>query len=147
MRSSVICAAILALAAALAGPGRAWEEPARGTATRAALMDAIRPHAEWSLGAPVEFVVHELRREGDVAFAMLRAQRPGGVPIDTRQTPIIARGEAEDWMEVEEVQVLYRRSGQTWVAVHFAFGASDVWFSWEPLCREYYPVIAEWCTN
>jgi len=35
--------------------GWAWEEPQRGTDTRSALMDALRPHAEWMLGKPVEF--------------------------------------------------------------------------------------------
>ena len=40
---------------------QSYSEPARGTATRAALMDAIRPHVEWDLGQPIEFVVEELR--------------------------------------------------------------------------------------
>ena len=73
----------LALVAALALPGaaQAWEEPARGTELRADLMDALRPMAEWDLGAPVEFVVLDLRVAGDVAFASVMAQRPGGAPI------------------------------------------------------------------
>ncbi|MFT5006729.1 MAG: hypothetical protein ACI8YI_002357 [Paracoccaceae bacterium] len=37
--------------------GDDYVEPARGSETRRALMDAIRPHAEWNLAAPVEFVV------------------------------------------------------------------------------------------
>lgn len=128
-------------------PARAWEEPARGTATRAALMDAIRPHAEWNLGALVQFVVHELRRAGDVAFAMLHAQRPGGGAIVAGQTPMVRRGQAEGWMNVSEIQVLYRKSGETWVAVHYAFGATDVWFAWGPLCRDYRAVISDYCTG
>lgn len=60
----------------LAGAAAAWEEPARGSETRSALLDAIRPIAEWKLGAPVQFVVHHLRRDGDVAFAGLAAQLP-----------------------------------------------------------------------
>ncbi len=129
----------------LTGTVMAWEEPARGTATRSAMMDAIRPHAEWALGAPVEFVVYELRRDGDYGFAMLQAQRPGGGQIPAAQTPLVRRGDAEDWMDVTDIQVLYRKSGTTWVAVHFDFGATDVWFSWEPLCREYQAVITEFC--
>ena len=138
---------VLAVTLSLGTGAQAWEVPARGTPDRAALMDAIRPHAEWYLGAPVEFVVHELRRSGDVAFAMLHAQRPGGGRINAASTPMVLRGEAEDWMDVTEAQVLYRKSGSTWVAVHHAFGATDVWFAWGPLCREYRAVIAEYCVG
>ena len=139
------CLAMLLVWVGLTGSAMAWEEPARGTATRSALMDAIRPQAEWYLGAPVEFVAHDLRREGGLAFAMLRAQRPGGGVINPAQTPMVQRGEAEDWMDVTEIQVLYQKSGKTWVAVHYAFGASDVWFAWGPLCQQYAPVIADFC--
>lgn len=138
---------ILAAGLLVAGQAQAWEEPARGSATRAALMDAIRPHAEWALGGPVEFIVQELRRDGDVAFSSLEAQRPGGGAIDTATTPIVQRQEAEDWMDLEQVLVLYKKSGDTWVAVHFSFGATDAWFVWEPLCREYRPVISDYCNG
>ncbi|MDE0782837.1 MAG: hypothetical protein OSB34_06595 [Planktomarina sp.] len=37
-----------------------WHEPKRGTDTRLALMDAIRPHVEWQLGKPIQFVVDNL---------------------------------------------------------------------------------------
>ncbi|MGK7752335.1 MULTISPECIES: hypothetical protein [unclassified Roseovarius] len=129
----------------LAGSAAAWEEPARGSATRGALMDAIRPIAEWKLGAPVQFVVHDLRREGNVAFAGLTAQRPGGGAIDPRQTPAVARGEEDGSFDISEIFVLYKKSGDTWVAVHYSFGATDAWWSWEPLCREYRAVTPGAC--
>lgn len=142
MRPVLVIACVMSL---LAGAAQAWEEPARGSVTRSALMDAIRPHAEWALGAPVEFVVHDLRRSGDVAFANLLAQRPGGAAIDTANTPIVLREEAWEHESVTDIHVLYKKSGETWVAVHFSFGATDVWFSWGPYCRQYRPVIAEFC--
>ncbi|MGC9371231.1 MAG: hypothetical protein ACP5DX_16975 [Paracoccaceae bacterium] len=143
MRTILIaCLCLVATAADAAD----WTVPQRGSATRAALMDAIRPHAEWELGRPVEFVVRELRVAGDLGFAMLKAQRPGGVPIDMHDTPIARRGGFDaDIAEASELQVLYRKSGQTWVAVHWMIGATDPWFTWTPLCREYYPVIHDWC--
>ena len=49
----------------------AWEEPKRGSDDRMGLMDAIRPHAEWSLGVPIQFVVGQLRVDGDVGYASL----------------------------------------------------------------------------
>ena len=52
-----------------------YSEPGRGTATRSALMDAIRPHVEWDLGQPIEFVVDELRVAGGVVYGALSAQQ------------------------------------------------------------------------
>mgnify|MGYP001627803583 FL=1 len=123
-----------------------WTVPERGTMTRSALMDALRPHVEWELGAPIEFVVGELRVSGNLGFAAVAAQRPGGAPIDIRQTPGFARGTLDpDVMDGTSIQALYRKSGETWVAVHHAIGATDVWFSWDPLCEEYRPVISDYC--
>lgn len=137
-----LCAAMVLASVA---PALAWEEPARGTQTRSALMDAIRPIAEWKLGAPIQFVVHDLRRDGDVAFAGLSAQRPGGKAIDLHQTPAFARGEEDGSFDTKEIFVLYKKSGDTWVAVHYSFGATDVWWSWAPLCREYKAVTPVAC--
>ena len=132
----------------VAGQALAWEEPARGTATRAALMDAIRAHAEWQLGAPVEFVVEELRRSGDIAFASLKAQRPGGGPINLYDTPAYLRDQLypED-MNGTWYHVLYKKSGATWVAVQWSLGATEAWWAWEPTCRAFRPVISEYCTG
>jgi hypothetical protein len=125
---------------------QAWESPARGTATRTALMDALRPHVEWSLGAPVEFVVWDLRRHGDIAFFSGVAQRPGGGEIDIARTPAAQRGELDPEVgDGATVQALYKLSGQTWVVVHFAISASDVWYAWEPICAEFRPIIPEAC--
>ncbi|MEO0750932.1 MAG: hypothetical protein AAFY25_03950 [Pseudomonadota bacterium] len=130
---------------ATASVAQAWEVPARGTPTRAALMDAIRPTAEDLLGAPVQFVVYDLRRSGNVAFGMLHAQRPGGVEIDHASTPAVRRGEMEAWEDVTDAQVFYRRADSGWVVEHYAFGATDVWFATEPFCTQYRAVISDFC--
>lgn len=123
-----------------------WQVPQPGDATRAQMMDALRPHAEWELGAPVEFVVDEIRVSGAFGFAMVRAQRPGGVGIDLYQTPGFLRGTLNpEEMDHTAIQALYRLSGDTWVAVHHAIGATDVWFAWDPLCEEYRSVISDFC--
>jgi len=123
-----------------------WEEPARGTSDRSELMDAIRPHIEWSLGAPIEFVISELRVSEDVAFASLAPQRPGGGKIDLYSTPGHLRGELyPDQMDGTSVSVLYRKLRNTWVAVHFAIGATDVWFASPDYCGDYQGVIPEFC--
>ena len=131
----------------LAGPARAdYVEPARGTELRRTLMDALRPHIEWLLGPPVEFVVWDLRVSGDVAFFSGMAQRPGGGAIELADTPGARREEIDpDVGEGATVQALYTLSGKTWVAVHWGIAATDVWYSYGPFCRDYRAVIPEAC--
>lgn len=139
-------APLLALGLTLALPAAAlaWTEPPRGSALRADLMDAARPLAAWMLDPPVEFVVNDLRVEGDVAFASLVAQRPGGVPIDIYATSGFRRGEiVPEIMDGSTLQVLYQRSGTQWVAVHYAIGATDVWYADPAFCPVWAPVLPE----
>ena len=144
----LILALVLGVSALGGAPvvAQSYSEPARGTATRAALMDAIRPHVEWDLGQPIEFVVDELRVAGDVAYGSLSPQRPGGGAIDLYDTPGYRRGEMEpEYMDGTRVAVLYRKLRETWVAVHHSIGATDVWFAAPDYCIEYAAVIPEWC--
>lgn len=144
----LILALVLGVSALGGAPvvAQSYSEPGRGTATRAALMDAIRPHVEWGLGQPIEFVVEELRVAGDVAYGSLSPQRPGGGAIDLYNTPGSRRGEMEpEYMDGAHVAVLYRKLRETWVAVHHSNGATDVWFAAPDYCIEYAAVIPEWC--
>ena len=138
--------AIFVLIACATGARADYVEPPRGSETREALLDALRPHIEWMLGAPVEFVVWDLRVSGDVAFFSGWAQRPGGGEIVIADTPGARREELDPEVgDGATVQALYRLSGKTWVAVHQGISATDVWYSWEPICREYRAVIPEAC--
>ncbi|KAJ56021.1 hypothetical protein ACMU_09670 [Actibacterium mucosum KCTC 23349] len=128
------------------GAAQGWQEPERGSATRSDLMNAIRPHAEWALGAPVEFVVNDLRVAGGIAFASLAPQRPGGAVIDPARTPAAMRGQFDPiYMDGVALQVLYVQSGALWVALHWEFGATDVWWADPSLCLRFSPVIPEVC--
>ena len=121
-------------------------EPKRGTTLRSSLMDAIRPHIEWELGQPIEFIVNELRASGNYALAFLSPQRPGGIKIDIFKTPGFQRGSFDpNYMDGTAVVVLYEKKRETWVAVHHSIGATDVWFSEPELCSQYQPVIPEFC--
>jgi len=137
---------VTVLTLALPAHAQKYTEPARGSELRNDLLSAIRPHIEWSLGEPIEFVVYDMRVSGNLAFASLWAQRPGGTEIDIRNTP------AARWEELDPevgdgptIQVLYRKSGRVWVAVHHAIAATDVWYSWEPICAIWQPVIPDAC--
>ena len=141
-----IKAALVLAALALPGAAWGWEEPARGTDLRADLMDSLRPMAEWSLGAPVEFVVHELRVDGGAAFASVIAQRPGGAAIDMRDTPMFQRQEIDpEIADGATIQALIQRSGRMWVPVHFGIGATDVWYQYEGFCPIWGRVLPEFC--
>lgn len=140
--------ALLALVACAGSALAEYYEPQRGTAERAAMMDAMRAHAEEQLGAPVEFVVYDLRVSGPMGFAAVYAQRPGGGEIDLYATPGFRDGTIDpEMMDGTSMQALLRKSGQTWVAVHWAIGPTDVWFAYGPFCRRYRAVISDYCAG
>lgn len=131
---------------ALTTPTLAWDTPAKGSPDRKAMMDALRPHAEWNLDAPVEFVVDELRIDGKLGFAMVRPQRPGGQPIDLAKTPIVLRDGADPaYMDGAAMQALLQKQGTTWVVVHWQMGAMDVWWSDPQYCGIWGKVTPEVC--
>jgi hypothetical protein len=136
-------AAVAVLAVPL--PGYAWDTPERGSALRSDLMDALRPHAEWQVGAPVVFRVDALRVNGDVAFGSLHPLRPGGREITRDEVPDRPGWDNPfDWDGVQ-MQVLFQRSGNTWVAVHHVMGATDVWWADPQFCPDWRSVIPEVC--
>lgn len=143
-----ICLAIAGMLAAGAAAAQAWHEPARGSAERRDVMDALRGHAEWSLGAPVQFVVYELRVAGDRGFAAVQPQRPGGAAIDPATTPAVQRSELylED-LDGLHMEALLVRVGQTWVAVEHSFGATEAWWAGWPFCADWQSVIPEFCAQ
>jgi len=145
-RFAAVLGAALLWAAAGAPAFAQYTTPERGSETRSGMMDAMRVFAEEELGAPVEFVVYDLRVSGDIGFGAVQAQRPGGGEIDLYTTPGFAAGTIEpDMMDGSSMQALLRRSGRTWVAVHWAIGATDVWFAYAPFCRRYSAVISDYC--
>lgn len=137
---------ILALTFLIAPMAQAWEEPARGTQLRKDLMDAMRPHATWAFGAPISFVVEDLRAAQDVGFASLRAIRPNGGELGFfDQRPELQLHEEPDFWDGPRFQVLYQRSGNTWVAVHHSLAATDAWWSDPTFCPIWHPVLPETC--
>ena len=147
--SSLSCALLL-LAAPVLTPGPAgaqsWHEPARGSADRAAIMDAMRPVAASYLGAPVEFVVEDLRVAGDIAFASLDAQRPGGGRIDMASTPLAQQGHYSAPIDRPHVSALLRRRGSGWEVTEHMFSPTEPPFYGPDYCRSWAAVLPEaWC--
>jgi|GEM_PF-481795 len=109
---------------------QALHEPARGTAERSQILDAVRPLMEARLGAPVEFVVSWLRSGSGWAFAGLAPQRPGGEPINLRDT--VFAGQAE-YMDGLQTYALLRFQNSRWNIIDFAIGPTDVFWQGDPL--------------
>jgi hypothetical protein len=141
---SALCLILFAAAPAAA---ETFFEPKRGSELRADLMSAIRPHAEWALGKPVQFVIHDLRTDGAVAFAMVTAQRPGGQQIDLARTPLALRdGEYVDDMDGATMQALLVKSGRVWVAVEHTIGATEAWWDYPArYCADWASVLPHTC--
>lgn len=135
----------ICLGLALPGLAQAWFEPERGTELRRELMNAIRPQAEAELGAPVLFVVDDLRVDGKVAFATLQPQRPNGAEIVWSETPLAARGENPIAYDGLTIHVLYALSDAVWEVFAWSVGATDVWWADPQLCATHRPVTPEAC--
>lgn len=134
--------ALLPALALWAGPALAWEEPAPGSDLRTDLLDAVRPVLEWDLDAPLELEVRHLRVEGDRAFLSVQALRPGGGPIDLRETPVVRRdGMSPGAFDGTFFQALLQRSGRMWVPVHHMLGATDVWYAHPDFCPGWRAVL------
>ena len=141
----------LALIAAFCGSAhcvaaQTYREAARGSDTRQEILDAIRPQAEWNFGPPVEFVVGEIRVAGNVAFATVRAQRPGGAQIDIFTTPAVERGQLDPQAgNGPTMEVLLQKSGRVWVGVHYGINSSEGWWYDPVYCPIWSAVLPEIC--
>lgn len=141
-----LAAIVLAIWSSAISAQADFYEPARGSQERKSVLDAMRVFAEEELGAPVEFVVYQMRVSGNQGFAAVYAQRPGGGEINLYNTPGFIAGTIDpEMMDGSSMQALLRKSGRTWVAVHWAIGPTDAWFAYAPFCRRYNQVIADFC--
>lgn len=139
------CAALLALAClGLAVPAafsQAAHEPPRGSTERAAILDAVRPEAAAYLGSSIEFVVRELRVSRDQAYALLGAQRPGGVKIDLKNTPWGQGPYYSGPIDYAGIAALLQRSGGQWIVVEAIFSPTDAPFAEPEHCRDWRDVL------
>ena len=101
---------------------------------RKPLLDLIRPVAAKDLGNPVEFKVNELRSDGDMAFAAVVAQRPGGKSIDPKKTPYVRKlgTQTLEFWDCCHMEAVFKRENGHWIIAESALGSTDVW--WESWC-------------
>jgi hypothetical protein len=138
-------AATVALVIVIAGFLPALAEvstPPKGSPLRSALLDAVRPMVEAELGAPVEFVVDQLRVLGEWAFVLVRPQRPGGGKIEYVYTKYQTAID-QDMFDNDAIALL-RQTPKGWLVYEYVLGATDVpWVEWP----KYYPVPPELFPN
>ena len=127
------------------GTAFAWQEPPRGSDLRSDILGAIRSVAAVELNPPLEFIVNDLRHEGDIAFGSLQPQRPGGRAITWDSTAIAERGEPEDWYDGTRIHAFFQRIDGQWYVDDYSIGATDVWWFKSPLCDTYRSIIPEYC--
>lgn len=123
----------------------AWTEPLRGSETRAALMSSLRTIVAMDLSPPVQFVVSDLRRDGNIAFGMFDPQRPGGGQIPWSDTGFAARGLSRDGFDNLGIQAFFEWIDGHWYVRDYAIGATDVWWYQSSLCDTYKRIIPEFC--
>ena len=118
---------VVALVIGMTGMAQAagWYEPARGSAERKAILDAVRPVIEAQMDGPVEFVIRDLRVEDGWAFLVADPQRPGGGAIDPRSTRF---GEDASFMDGLTVYALVLWANERWHLADHVVGPTDVAF-------------------
>ncbi len=103
--------------------------PAKDSAERKAVLDALRPSVEKDLEQKVVIVIDHLAVKDGYAFLTGRPVQPDGKPIDYRKTHY--REDLEEGVFDGNVSALFREEGAGWTVVTSAFGSTDVpWVSW-----------------
>lgn len=108
-------------------------EPARGSAERKHILNAVRPLVEARFAPPVEFVVDWIRSADGWAFVGLDPQRPGGAPIDLRNT---LYADQMDYMDGAQTYALLHFANERWNIIDYAVGPTDVFWHGNPLYRQ-----------
>lgn len=123
---------LMALTVAMARAESPYE-PARGSVERKQILNAVRPLVEARFAPPVEFVVDWMRSANGWAFVGLNPQRPGGTPIDLRDT---LYADQMDYMDGAQTYALLRFAYKRWNIVDYAVGPTDVFWQGDPLYRQ-----------
>ncbi|HEX8696605.1 MAG TPA: hypothetical protein VF746_29575 [Longimicrobium sp.] len=134
VRRAALALVPLLLAAARAPAQQRPHTPARGSAERQAIMDALRVPVQRELRKPAIFEVRTLRVLGTWAFVEAVPRKPDGSPFDYRGTPY--QQAVDEGMFDDGMFALLRREGGRWRVLRYAIGPTDVaWIPWEEELR------------
>ena len=130
---------ILLLSLLLAGPMASAHEASKaapvvqsgvrnipvGDPLRRILLDTLRTPVADELNQPVQFVVDQLKVQGDWAFYAGKVQRPDGRAIDFARAGF-AEQIAEGMFDGPATYGLMRRIGGRWTVTVYVIGPTDV---------------------
>lgn len=122
---AVIAFLVTTMTVALAGE---LHEPAKGSAERKAILEAIRPAIEAQMRTQVEFQINVMLSDGDWAFVAANPQHPGGGEIDMEKTAFAGKS---DMMDGLTTYALVRYVKGRWNHIDDIIGPTDVaYMSW-----------------
>lgn len=122
---ATIAALMATMTAALAGE---LHEPAKGSAERKAILDAVRPAIEAQMRGPVEFRIDIMLSDGEWAFVGANPQRPGGGEIDPEKTAFAGKSDIMDGLAT---YALARFVDGRWNHIDDIIGPTDVaYWNW-----------------
>jgi hypothetical protein len=118
--------------------------PQSGTQERRDILNSVRVMVGYDFGGPIELVVHSLEIENGFGLMTGYAQRPGGVPIDMSQTPMVLRDrQSPDTIDGPTVQAFVTQLNGHWYVHEYAVGPTDVWWMGDPYCENYSAFLPE----
>ena len=103
---------------------QAVEHPEKGSAERAAILDALRPQVELKLKQKVVFVVNTINVLGNWVFVDGQVRTPEGKVPNWKNTPYAQA--AQYGAQSDGISALLRRSGNGWRITTYAIGCTDV---------------------
>lgn len=115
----------IVLAAAVIAHGQGVYTPEKGSAERAAILDALRVPVEKSLKQRIVFVTDNFKVQGTWAFVSGEPTTPSGGRPNLKGT---AWQGSEDLFDDNFFGLLRKRNGK-WRVVEYALGCTDVCYS------------------
>ncbi len=122
-----LTALLFILAFSLAAFGQQVREPAKGSAERTAILNALRVPVERELKQKIVFNIDDLRVVGVWAFIGGSPQSPAGGQPDYRGTEYQEAKDAD--MFDNNIFALLKKNGAKWRVVTYAIGCTDVCYA------------------
>ncbi len=122
-----LAALLFILAFSLAAFGQQVREPAKASAVRTAILNALRVPVERELKQKIVFNVDDLRVAGSWAFVGGSPQSATGGQPDYRGTEYEEAKDAD--MFDNNIFALLKKNGTRWRVVTYAIGCTDVCYA------------------
>ena len=107
--------------------------PAKGSAERKGILDALRVPVQRELNTKVQFKIDSIKTQSGWAFIRGVPQQTSGAKIDyskTKYAEQVRQGMFDDW-----IGALLRKKNGKWTVVTYVIGATDV--AYEPWPKQY----------